>query len=69
MKNMKDSFYSDRNEYRKDNTPSTSLFVWLVPAFVIVAMLCRVDAVTEPRRQPLFDLQDSAFVCVLGVCL
>ena len=66
----KDSrFYSDRNEYRKDRAPTTGAFVWVVPAFLMLCLLFRVDAVAEPRRAPVFDLQDSAFICVMGVCL
>ena len=62
-------FYSDRNEYRKDRTPSTGAFVWVVPAFLMLCLVFRAGAATDHRAAPAFDLQDSAFVCVMGVCL
>jgi hypothetical protein len=65
----KPDFYSDRNEYRKDRTPSTGALVWVVPAFLMLVLLSKVDAVAEPRSTLLLDPQDSEFVCVMGVCL
>jgi len=50
-----------RVEQAKDDTPSTSMFVWFVPAMVIMAVLCKSHEIVQPEPEP--------FVCVLGVCL
>lgn len=68
MRHIKDSFYSDRSERRKDAAPSTNWFLLAVPLLVILAVACRVEPPVEPAA-PLFDLPDSALICVLGVCL
>lgn len=65
---MKDKFYSAEMERRKDETPSTGLFVWVVPVMVVLAVLCRVP-MAEVHHSEKFSLQESAFVCVMGVCL
>ncbi len=35
-------------ERAKDNTPSTSLFVWFIPAFLFLAWMCREDIYVAP---------------------
>ena len=62
------AYYRMRIEQAKDETPSTGLFVWFVPVFVILAVLSRVP-MAEVHHSQKFSLQDSAFVCVMGVCL
>lgn len=37
-------------ERAKDNTPSTSLFVWFIPCFFILAWVCRDDTYVAPHR-------------------
>ena len=69
MGKFDESFYSPRMEYRKDNAPTTGAFIWVMVAGVILAIICKTDAVVEPHHQPAFDLQDSAFICVMGQCL
>ena len=61
------AYYLARIEKAKDDTPSTGLFVWFVPVFVALALFCRTEP--TPRKAPVFKLQDSAFICVMGVCL
>ena len=61
------AYYLARIEQAKNDTPSTSLFVWFVPVFVALALFCRTEP--TPPRTPVFNLQDSAFICVMGVCL
>ena len=48
-----------RIEQAKDETPSTSMFVWWVPVFVAMAWL----TATTPQVEP------ETVVCVLGWCL
>ena len=48
-----------RVEHAKDTTPSTSMFVWFVPAMVIMAVLCKTEAVKV----------QECFMHIAGYCL
>ena len=67
MTHEQKAYYLARIEGAKDDTPSTDFFKWFVPVIVVLALICRTEP--TPRKAPVFKLQDSAFICVLGVCL
>ena len=67
MSKISNKFYSERNEQRKDELPSTNWFVWFLPLFVICVVLGKTQS--PERSSPVFDLQSSAFICVMGQCL
>ena len=57
------AYYRARVEQAKNDTPSTSAFIWAIPVFIALALLCR----TEPASPMALDQRDG--ICVMGVCL
>ena len=54
-----------RLEKAKDNTPSTSVFVWFIPAIILIAFITR----TEPGKEIVTMSHHEYDTCILGWCL